>query len=203
MAVSGDLLFCGRQRSDGASLSDLLRHLQEKGVSKAVDEIPQEQFQELTDDELAQAVVKKLTIEPLALQRSEGEGKVTEQDVEVHSHWDGIVRVPGLHVEQRVPFTGEADLFELRPNTFDMNPPRGSVRGSSLVIGIDVRVGEEDTALQHIKGELDKVEANIERQRKDLEAYNERLRGQIAPAVAARRAKLQSASSLTGKMKGL
>lgn len=203
MSVDGELLFCGRRRNDRATLSDLLRHYQQAGVGAEVDRIPVSDFDKYSDDEIADTVSAKLLIEPINLLRAEGEGKVTEKDIEVHSHWDGRVQVPGLHVVHTVPFTGDADLFELKPDTFDLNPPRGTVRGSTIVVGIGVRANEQQAAIDYIKGTLDNIEQNIERQKGALNAYNDDIRAQVFPAVQARRAKLQAASSLSNKLKGL
>lgn len=203
MAVKGELLFYPSGRRDRASLADLLRHQQQQGLVSQVDSLSTSDFQSLSDDELLEKVNGQLQIEPLTLLRDEGDGQVTEQNISVQSPFGGLVTVKGLKIVQSVPFKGEADLWHLQPSTFDLNPPHGEIRGSNVVVGIDVREGQQEIAIQHIKGTLDNIERNIERQKAQLVAYNESLAGLIRPAIAARRSTLQSASDLSSKLKGL
>lgn len=40
--------------------------------------------------------------------------------------------LPGTELNIFVPFTGDAEVFKVRPSSFDMNPPRGEVIASEL-----------------------------------------------------------------------
>ena len=45
--------------------------------------------------------------------------------------------VPGTtKVEITIPFTGEADAFNIQPTSYTMNPPKADIKGQSLVIEI-------------------------------------------------------------------
>lgn len=202
MAVLGNLLFSGLRSRGRVDLSDVLR-AQEQSITSAVDRIGSGRFAEQSDEELADEVCVILEVEPLKLNRSEGRGEVTECEVGVSDPFNGGVKVKGLRVRQVVPFVGDEQLWQLRPNQYDLNPPYGEVWGSSLMVGMEVRESEKESAIQHIKDTLNKIELWIERQSPQIEGFNSRLRGLVLPLIAARRERLKQASDLTDQMKGL
>lgn len=69
--------------------------------------------------------------------------------------------IPGTEIEVSVPFTGEAEGFTIQPTTYSLNPPRGTVRGSVLVLsitGVDLEAGR---VRQEIDSELDRIESYL------------------------------------------
>lgn len=56
-----------------------------------------------------------------------------------------------------VPFSGDGDIFKIRPSRWDSNPPQGKVTGSTLRITIP---DSEDPA--HIKREIDAILDSID-----------------------------------------
>ena len=49
--------------------------------------------------------------------------------------------IPGSYVTVAIPFEGDGDLFGYKASTFNLNPPRGRVSGSNVLISFqDVKL---------------------------------------------------------------
>ncbi len=108
--------------------------------------------------------------------------------------------VPGTKVEITIPFTGEADAFNIRPTSYTMSPPIADIKGQSLVIEI-----------QGINLQTDQVRSSIDRTISEIKSYLETLRGnaetlnnqlpQLARGeIEKRRAKLLANQSLVASL---
>lgn len=199
MSVFGNLLFFSGR---GPGLSDVLRHNLEKEVPAKVDRIPASQFDAQTDEELTATIVEQAKAEPLSLRLDEADGDVTEKSVRVQDVFGGTATIPGLRVTKVVPFDGEEQFFKLQPNTWDMNPPRGEVRGHKLIVGMDVRESESESAVQYIEQTIARVQEHIRRQQGQIDEHNAQLPGVAAASIQRRRASLGKASDLAARLRG-
>jgi hypothetical protein len=199
MSVIGDLLFYSGR---GPGLSDVLRHNLEKEVPAKVDRIPASQFETQTDEELTAMIVEQAKAEPLSLRLDEADGDVTEKSVTVQDVFGGTATIPGLRVTKVVPFDGEEQFFKLQPNTWDMNPPRGEVRGHKLIVGMEVRESESESAVQYIEQTIARVQEHIGRQQGQIDEHNAQLPGVAAAAIQRRRGSLGKASDLAARLRG-
>ena len=199
MSVIGDLLFYSGR---GPGLSDVLRHNLEKEVPAKVDRIPASQFEAQTDEQLTAMIVEQAKAEPLSLRLDEADGDVTEKSVTVQDVFGGSAKIPGLRVTKVVPFDGEEQFFKLQPNTWDMNPPRGEVRGHKLIVGMEVRESESESAVQYIEQTIARVQEHIGRQQGQIDEHNAQLPGVAAAAIQRRRESLGKASDLAARLRG-
>lgn len=199
MSVIGDLLFYSGR---GPGLSDVLRRNLEKEVPAKVDLIPTSDFEHKSDEELTSAIVEQTKAEALTLRLGEAEGHVTEKPVTVQDIFGDTATIPGLRVTKVVPFDGEAPLFKLQPNTWDMNPPRGDVRGQNLIVGMDVRESESESAVQHIEQTIARVQEHIGCQQGQIDEHNAQLPNVATMAIQRRRASLGKASDLAARLRG-
>jgi len=201
MAVLGDLLF---YRRDQVDLDDVLRH-QVDLLRGRVDELPDKLFAEKTDEEVAGHIAAKYAIEPLKLDLSAAKAHVEEVQVAVHDRWGyerGSVRVAGLRATKSIPFTGAEDLWRLRTNPWNMNPPRGEVRGRNLIIGIEVAAQQADEAAKYIEDTIAQLPEYLQRQAAQIAPYNSGLAGNAMQWIKMRRARLGTASDLLKKLGG-
>jgi len=201
MAVLGELLF---HRTDRVGLDDVLRH-EVSLLQGKVDAIPEKVFSAKPDDEIVALIVKDAMIEPLAVDLQAARANVQETEVEVHDRFGfdrGPVRVPGLQATKSIPFTGDPALWRLRPNSFDLNPPRGEVRGNNLVIGMTVPASQPDEAARYIDERIAKIPIHIQRQEAQLTQHNASLNGHVMQCVKTRRQRLGSAADLLKKLGG-
>lgn len=199
MSVIGNLLFYSGR---GPGLSDVLRHNLEKEVPAKVDRIPASDFESKSDEELTSAIVEQAKAEPLTLRLDEAEGDVTEKSITVQDVFGDTATIAGLRVTKVVPFNGEAQFFQLQPNTWDMNPPRGEVRGQKLIVGMEVRESESESAVQYIEQTIARVQEYIGRQQGQIDEHNAQLPGVAAAAIQRRRASVGKASDLAARLRG-
>ncbi len=200
MAVLGELLFySGFKRAD---LSDVLRHNETKVVAELVDRLPDHAFKDKSDADLVAEVLEKCTVEPIVLELDKARGDVQETTVTGQDVFGDRFTTKGLRVVKEIPFRGDAELFELQPNTFDLNPPRGTVRGKTLLIGMDVRESQTEEAVRYIDENVVKVQTCIDRQADAIAQSNARLAAAVQPLIAQRRARLSTASDLTRRLGG-
>lgn len=199
MGIVGELLFyTGR----GIQISDVLRGNLQNGVPAKVERLSQQDFSAYGDDELRDRIVEECQAEPIVLKLAEAKGNAEPKKVTVQSVFGEQVTVPGLLVTQTIPFDGEAQFFKLCPNEFDMNPPYGTVRGRTLILGMEVRESEAEAAMKHIEDTRTKVQTWIDRQAKEIAQHNQQLPGIALEAVKTRRATFNKASDIASRLSG-
>ncbi len=199
MAVLGDLLF---YRRDQVDLDTALRAQAEQLRGK-VDALPDRIFRERTDQEITQELAVSEAIEPLTLDFTQAKAAVSEVEVEVEDQFGfrrGPVRIAGLRVTKTIPFTGDPELWGLRTNPYNHNPPRGEVRDGSLIIGIEVSAQQPDEAKRYIDGTIGALPEWLGRSRAQVEAHNARIASMVMLFVQQRRARLAQASDLLKKL---
>ena len=199
MAVIGELLFYRRDQRD---LDSVLRWKIES-LQQVVDGLPELIFKDKSDEEIATLIQTQESIVPLQLDFDAATPSVRETQVEVSDYFSkGAVRVAGLEGKKAVPFTGDAGLWDLRPNPYDMNPPRGEVRPEQLIVGIAVRESESEQVAAYLSEVLARVETYIERQTSQIERHNESISRHAAQWIIARRQRISKASELLKSLGG-
>lgn len=199
MAVFGDLLF---YRRDQVGLDDVLRHQVELLHGK-VDALPDKIFSEKSDDEIARLVAREHAVEPLVVDFDAAIPNVQETQVEVRDSFGfdrGAVRVPCLLATKSIPFKGDPELWRLRTNPYSLNPPRGEIRGSKLVIGIAVPAQQADEAAHYIDQTIKQIPEYLQRQEAQIATHNASLAGHAMQWIKLRRERLGSASDLLKKL---
>jgi hypothetical protein len=119
------------------------------------------------------------------------EGKVPIFDYFSHAFdGDGRREVMGTHVELTVPFTGDHQMFFVRPNTFDSGPPRAIVQEHNIILKVTGR----DLKSEQVKSGLNSTLADIEKylgwQKPTVDQINTRLADSARQTIEARKAKL-------------
>jgi len=199
MAVIGELLFyTGRN----LQVSDALRNNLQNGVSTKVERLTQRDFDAHSDDELRDRIVEECRAEPIILKLAESKGGAEPKQIAVQNVFGERVVVPGLLITQTIPFDGEAQFFHLCPNQFDQNPPHGTIRGKTLILGMEVRESDAETAMKHIEETRTKVQTWIDRQAGEIAEHNQQLPGVAIEAIKRRRATFSKASDIASRLSG-
>jgi hypothetical protein len=201
MAALGDLLFF---RRDQVGLDDVLRH-QVELLRGHVDALPDKFFSEKSDDEIASHLAKEHAIQPLTIDLGAAKPNVQETQVEVRDQFGihrGPIRVPGLLATKSIPFKGDPDLWHLRTNPYNMNPPRGEVRGNALVIGISVPTQQAEEGARYIEQTIAQIPEYLQRQAVQLAQHNDAIGARAMQWIRARRQRIGSAAELLKKMGG-
>lgn len=201
MTVIGELLFYsgfGRW----SDLADQLRATQESGMRTAVDRLSASDFGNFSDVELVTGVVEKCVVAPLSLDLAGATGDVTETSLQRQNLWGETDTVKGLKVTKVIPFEGEAVLFELQPSSSNLNPPRGIVRGKTVIVGMEVAEYETDAAVRYIDEMVASLQQYIGWQSDAIAQHNASLPALACALIAERRARLSRASDLASRLGG-
>lgn len=145
------------------------------------------------DDEVLDSFVKKFSVEVPTLKVEQISTSDQEIDVDVSRDPRRFIRdaspfyIKGTEISVHIPFTGEYELFEARPSTFTLSPPRGEIRKSELLL---VYSFPNDMPPPDLKGQIDRDVKEIENNLASLRSMAAALEGelhQIATATWQRR----------------
>lgn len=200
MAVLGELLFYDR---GGRDLSAYLTSRSDN-VRAEVEKIDASNFATRSDADLAAAISAATALKPLQVAFDAATSNVEEATFEEPNQWERhrTVRVQGLRATKKIPFRGDRALWHLRPNPFDMNPPRGIVASKEITIGMEIRDSRSAEALDFIDSTINSIRVYLERQEKQISQHNAGLAKIALPLIESRRKRLGAASDLLNKLKG-
>jgi TIR domain len=188
------------------NIFDVLAY-QEKRVKEEVDRLDSHRIQSVPEDELVLHMASRFKIEIPVLE--EDKAFVSHREVNVDVSRDPMrmifdrsspFYIKGTEITFTVPFKGEPDLFEVRPQTFNMNPPRGEIAGHEIRLAY--RSTNENAAaikteyqmsIQSIKQHLGWLENSIA-------SFNSTLGQKIQTLIAQRRQKLAATADMISSL---
>ena len=156
----------------GKDLSALIR-VYEAELNKEVEQWERNRILASSESDLVTYLVEKYTLDPPRLLRdqihidSEGETKIDISGRFQYDVWDRDSPhfIPGSYVTVAIPFEGDGDLFGYKASTFNLNPPRGRVSGSNVLISFqDVKLDA-----QRLREEINSTVMRVEEQLKWIE----------------------------------
>ncbi len=109
--------------------------------------------------------------------------------------------VPGTQVILEVPFSGDPQMFKVRPSTYNSSPPRAEIRGQSVVLiqsGIQLSSGQVQAGFDRAISEIDQY---LDWQRNDARGLNDQLPALARQAIEQRREKLLANQNLLSGLK--
>ncbi len=174
------------------------------------DTIPREQFLATSVDTLVEHLSAPLAIEPLVLheEQMQMDHAETQVDVTGRSDYDmgrgRPVHTTGHRLTFYIPFTGDADLWKLRPNMWMSVMPRGEVdpRRSMLTLSFtNTSNTEPERYKQELESSLNGVRQLIASQKQLLDQYHSRIPGQVRSTIEHRRAEVEKLHGLTSAFK--
>ena len=192
-------MYVGEALFRNSSLSDYLR-----GQVSAIDNHVRNSLNKSdlskTDAEIVDQMLAQARVAPLAVDFDHPEKDVREARIQVGDVFGGRGMVDGVIATRRYRFTGQAELFGMRPSSWSTMLPYGRVEFDHVVIGWSGR-GDDAEA---IKTELDSQEKTLREyvgnSVRQIEEHNQQLQGLLAQAVANRRQQLQGLDDLKGKL---
>ena len=185
-----NLLFCNDD------LGSVLAQ-QDQKLSNEVASLSEERVLNTSPEDLCNYLVDKYAVEAAQIDESGINADYGDAQVDVSQRFEYAVfdrsrplYITGTRLTFYVPFTGDPQLFKCRPSTYNLNPPRATVRNNELVFVYE-RTTQDAAA----------IEAEFERDRKnvkdylgwiarDVEQFNATLRGKTSQYITARREKL-------------
>lgn len=110
------------------------------------------------------------------------------------------VYVPGTEVEVEIPFTGDAEVFRVRPTSYTMSPPRAEVRSNALVLLISGTDLTADGVQQSINQTINEVQSHLSTLRTNTAGLNQQLFQRAKTSIESRRQKLLADRNLVGAL---
>ena len=154
---SGSTLF---NRTSWSSVAEAQNH----GMRQEIARLSRNHIIKTSTDDLCDYFVAKYTVEVPNLREDAIVADQQEKEIDVSNNPRRYWSSPGPHlmrgteVSVSIPFTGDRDLFFIRPSHFSSSPPRAEIDGSNLTLraaGIDLRPDQVrsqiDSQLNHIK----------------------------------------------------
>ena len=108
--------------------------------------------------------------------------------------------VTGTHIELTVPYSGDREMFFVRPNTFDFNPPRASVGEGHVTLMVTGRALEPEQVKKALETALSEIEKYFGWQKPTLDQFNSQLEHNVREAIEARKKKLLADRSLVANL---
>jgi hypothetical protein len=107
--------------------------------------------------------------------------------------------VRATEVTIHIPFDGEASLFRVQPETFNLNPPRGSVRENELQLTFTIIDGNDNVKAQ-FSSVLDDVKTHLDWMKSSAFKLGEELQQIASAALVQRRQRLAAHASAIGAL---
>jgi hypothetical protein len=181
-------------------LDHSLRSTIEK-MRQEVEALDENRLLNTASDDLKKYLVEKYGVTPITLLRDRWYADYRDAPVDVRYdqlRWIDDKRRPamvsGEHVDIRIPFEGESELFYTRANTYTMNPPRAAIEANELVLRYESAADQP----QNIRPQIDRAMVDIEQhlgwQRPMIDAHNSNLPAVAEQAIQRRRERLLAQS---------
>ncbi len=178
-----DLLFF---RNDGL---DARRQSVEAAILR-VDDIPEEDIAADKLDALAGEIIADCAVRVPNLHRSDISFERGERNVRRRNAWGEMFEGAVTVFYFEVPFAGDSEIFGMRPSTYDMNPPRGDVRGDVLVISVE-GIDDPGRVNQEVESTLNSVDQYLKWHTEMWKGLDEEIgrvvRGRLAERLAQRK----------------
>lgn len=114
----------------------------------------------------------------------------------LHLNRGGPVRVTGTEVIVEVPFSGDPQMFFVRPSRFDTRPPGGEVCDNTLIFRYWSDTPQETQVRSAIDQWLIDIKRYLQWQRDSFKGFNDMLAANAQKAISWRREKLLASKNL-------
>lgn len=180
---------------------------QEKAVFAEVASIGGNRLLNTSIDDLCAYFVKKYRLHPPVLLEDQAVADHEEKKIDVSRDPNRFIRDPsrpvyvdGTRVKIEVPFSGDANFFKVKANTFTLSPPVAEIQGDILLLSISgTNLTPENTKSQ-IERTLGDIKKHLSWIENDVKPFNEQLESLARKAIEARRQKLLAAQNLVGSL---
>lgn len=205
--ISTDPLF-----GNGDLVATLDAHLQ--SVVDQVNKIPKDQFMVSREDEIVANIMSQMYIEPIILheeaitmESEEIQIDVSENRCRYISDRSKPYLIPGIRVIIIIPFTGDENLWKLRPSRYPMVVPNGEIKSPKYNNpGYLCLIFEQttDSPGKAIKDEytrqLGLINDYLHNQETDIKKCNEQLDSRIRQAIRARLERLEKQNGIVAML---
>jgi hypothetical protein len=179
---------------------------QRKQLNDEVASLPEQRLLNTSVEDLVRYLAQKYEIEVPVLIVDEAVADQKEAKVEVRGFQYGLERgesrsIVGTVVTLEIPFTGDAQVFNVQPSSYDSMPPRADIRDQVVVLtqsGAQLSADEVQAGFDRTIQDINKY---LGWHREDAKSFNDSLPTQARHAIEQRRNKLLSNQNLVAGLK--
>jgi hypothetical protein len=181
-----------------------------KKMKDEVEAIPSDRFLNTSPVDLAEALVGKYKVEPLALREDQAaiETSETKKDVSrdpartfMYDHRQGPLMVNATLYELHIPFVGDEALFECEPDQSYTGGVRGRIQDGCLVLSQTVEGDDPEAINRGFDESLGYIKDLINWGAWQINGFNSVLPEKARSAVEARRGRLLRAANAASSLK--
>jgi len=182
-------------------------------AERKIDAIPSNQLLDTPIEEIVEHIVNQLYVEPLTIYKERMVHDREEIKIDVQG-WSGVITsregpflVPGIRLTISLPFSGDAKLWQLRPNLYSSVLPHGIVKEGFEGIGnldmiFEQRMSEPLEQFGRDRDQnLDLIEKYLASQKEIIDQSNKNLPVTIRALIEARRERLVKQDNLDNILK--
>lgn len=157
-------------------------------------------------EDLCDYFVETFTLDVPVLQKDKTVVDQQERDIDVSHDYSRMWSTSGPHfirgteVSFSVPFSGEADLFQIRPNTFTMNPPVGEIQGQTLILRFAATQLNPEALKRDFEAQIAAIEGYLGNLRSNVEGYNKAIPATARQVLEARKNKLLADQNIVAQL---
>lgn len=168
------------------------------------DGLPEQRLLNTDVEALVVYFLDKYSVAVPILDREGMEGSHHERQYAAYDQWDRrSIMVPGEAYDFEVPFTGEADVFHMQPNSFDTNPPVAVVSGNKLKFTIAGRTLEPEKVKHEVDSLLNSIDRYLAWHRAMWAGYPDQLGREVRQRITARSERLLQQKTSAAALAGL
>ncbi len=131
-------------------------------------------------------------------------GTQHERPYKTRDMWENrVITVSGEAYDFQLPFSGSAVIFDMRPRTFDMNPPVAEVVGQALRFTVADRSLSAEAVKQRVDELVRSIESYLGWHRELWAGYSDHLASAVRSAIEGRKAKVMQTKGTAAALAGL
>ena len=175
-------------------------------VKQRVDQIPKNTVLNGSEEDLVAALVEDLRLEVPSIS--------DEHFVETHETKVDVSRdpmrlildpsqpfyVPGTEVVIAIPFEGEPAFFQIRPNTYSLNPPRGAVVGSELHLTYTRTDADGAAVKRQYESDLGQIRSHLQALASSADQFDRELPNLVRTELRARKSRILAAEGMAASL---
>ncbi|MGW3420368.1 hypothetical protein [Streptomyces phaeochromogenes] len=182
---------------------DLARSLEHElsKIAEAVARWNEDALLSSPESDICEELEQELLVEPLVLDRERTTASPVKEGSAVIRQFGEETRIRQTVVSISVPFTGDPELFDLRPSTFTHNPPAATVQGNELKIEWMGPINHDAQQIRlNLDRQLDEIQRWIDWSTAQVKAYTPSAKQTIANEVQGRKARLLANRNIQGAL---
>ena len=176
-------------------------------LRKEVNAVDADRLLNTAADDLARFFEAKFHIEVPVLSRDDI--VVDQREAQIDVRYDPMrwiedqsrpFYIAGTEVQVEIPFTGQSQVFEIRPTSYTLSPPSAEVKDSMLVVRISGTSLTPERVQQSITQTLGEIESHLSTLRSNAAGLNQQLFSQAKSIIESRKEKLLADRNLVGAL---